>query len=277
MDGMVLSSDRSNNPFLGSIITLDFHPFLDLLLIGTMDESHALVQLTEETPDKVQVNILQKWHDHHKYVVRVKWSPSGTIFATASHDRTVSFYSLNIQTMETEPIKKINFSGAVEAIEWLKDGTQLIVSVRDDAFLHYVNINNWEQILTNMNSLGDDYVSFTGLEIKLSPSGDQLVVCTDNSRALLFKTGTGIQSRVLTGFKNDGMSQPRVTFDNQNLLYVTSQDTKLYVFDLTSDFLVTTLSGHDKIIRDIKYDFKTDTLVTVSYDTTIKIWEREKF
>eukprot|EP01126_Amoeba_proteus_P018532 TRINITY_DN1949_c0_g1_i4.p1 TRINITY_DN1949_c0_g1~~TRINITY_DN1949_c0_g1_i4.p1 ORF type:complete len:129 (+),score=19.00 TRINITY_DN1949_c0_g1_i4:78-464(+) len=128
-----------------------------------------------------------------------------------------------------------------------------------------------------MNSLGDDYVSFTGLEIKLSPSGDQLVVCTDNSRALLFKTGTGIQSRVLTGFKNDGMSQPRVTFDNQNLLYVTSQDTKLYVFDLTSDFLVTTLSGHDKIIRDIKYDFKTDTLVTVSYDTTIKIWEREKF
>lgn len=51
--GQVLSGCRSNNPFLGSVIAIDCHPTLDLILIGTMDDRHAVLSIQEINENEV--------------------------------------------------------------------------------------------------------------------------------------------------------------------------------------------------------------------------------
>lgn len=276
-EGQVLTpplSERDNNPFKGSIIASDFHPTLNLLLIGTMCESHALLQLND-LADEVQIDVLKTWKLHDKYVVRVKWSPLGNLFATASHDKTVGIYQFDQITLEATFVKQLYFGGAVEAIQFTLDGKKLIVATRDDSNLHYVNLEDWSKILVSMNELRDNHVSFTPLELSLSPDGKSLLVATDNSMAILFRVGTPYQIRRFFGFKNAGLSQPRATFDNKNFLYITSEDNSIYVFDLEKEKHVSLLTGHKGIVRDVTFDVASDQLVSVSYDKSVKFWKRE--
>jgi WD40 repeat protein len=273
---------RSNNPFKGSIIATDFHPTRNLLLIGSMDENHAILKLKEKSEEEVAVKVLQTYHLHEKYVVRTKWNPKGNLFATASHDKTVGIYSLNEETLESVFVKQLHFQGAVEAIQFTKDGKQLIVATRDDANLHYVDVENWSKLLVNMNvnninvnQLPDNHVSFTPLEIILSSDGKKLLVSTDNNLAILFNTGTPHQIRKFYGFRNDGFSQPRAAFDSRNYLYLTSQDFGIHVFDPEKDREVGVLEGHKNVVRDIIYDSNSDMLISVSYDKSVKFWKRD--
>jgi len=270
-NGEVLTSDRENNPFLGSVISIDFHPTLDFVLISTMCEHHALLSIS---PDGKSLKTLQKWKLHTKYVVRVKWSPDGLFFATASHDRSVGVYSFEPETRKVEFLKQLFFSGAVEAIQFTKDTKQIIIAHRDDPNLRYVNMDDWSVIKYNMNALGDQHVGFTPLEIVLSPDGQHLAVCTDKSSAILFKTGTPYQAKIFYGFKNDEFSQPRATFDSSGLFYITSQDGKVYVFDIDSEKPLCFLDAHKALVRDVAFHKQTDTLVSVSYDKTCKFWKK---
>lgn len=274
-DGRLLSQERQNNPFLGSIIALDCHPTAPFVLVGTMDDKYGLLKITEDD-DEVDVETLATFDSHQKYVVRVKWSPDGSMFATGSHDRSVHLYSFDAGQEKADLKKKLYFKGAVEAICWTRDSSELIVSVRDDNFLIYYNIKSQEQKLINMNAMGDLHVSFTCLDLSLSLDGTMLAATTDNSRTILFKTGTPVQLRTFFGMKNDGLSQPRSAWDKRNILYVTSQNQTIYGFDSSTDKIVTTLEGHKNVVRDISYNPKTDTLVSISYDKTIKFWIREE-
>jgi hypothetical protein len=49
---------------------------------------------------------------------RVKWSPDGKMFATASHDKTVGIYEFNEASLEVTFVKQLYFVGAVEAIQF---------------------------------------------------------------------------------------------------------------------------------------------------------------
>lgn len=60
------------------------------------------------------------------------------------------------------------------------------MAVRDTVFLHYVNVETWEQTLVNMNTLGDTHVSFNALELVVSPSEEHLLVCTGMVRSFQF-------------------------------------------------------------------------------------------
>lgn len=66
---------------MGSIIALDCHPTHDVILVGTMDERHAVLAVREISETELYVEVQQQWHSHEKYVVRTKWSPDGTMFA----------------------------------------------------------------------------------------------------------------------------------------------------------------------------------------------------
>jgi COMPASS component SWD3 len=272
--GLALTADRLNNPFLGAIISLDLNPVHpNLLVIGTMDENHALLEI-QEIAGKVYIVTHQKWHCHSKYVIRVKWHPNGTIFATASHDQSIIFWELDETKTNATQLKKLNFSGIVEAIEFTKDGKCLVAAIRENAFLQYIHLENWDISLANVNELGDDYVSFTVLELKLSPDGSQLLASTDMSRAILFRQGTEIQMQNLYGFETDGYGQPRTIFDNHGLIYMTSQDFRVYIYEAKSGAHIHTLPPHTAIVRDLDYHPDKDLLASASYDKTINIWKR---
>jgi len=182
------------------------------------------------------------------------------------------FYKLSDSLKEAQEIKQMVFSGCVEAIEFTKDGKYLVVSVREDPCLHYINLTTWEVFLANTNAIGDNHVSFAILELKSSPDGKYLLALTDNSRAILFQQGTPIQVRNFYGFENDGYSQPRTAFDNSGLIYFTSQDNCIYVFDPNNGQQVDKFVAHGSLVRDIDYLPSENILVTSSYDKTIKVW-----
>jgi len=56
-----------------------------LLLVGGMDKWHRLLDVASQS-------VLHVFRDHAKYVVRVRWHPSGDMFATASYDHEVILY-----------------------------------------------------------------------------------------------------------------------------------------------------------------------------------------
>jgi len=86
---------------------------------------------------------------HSKYVVRVKWGDK--CFATASYDKTVNLYRLKEGSTEENPIyehtQKWSFSGNVEAMEFTPDGIALIVAIRGDNYLNYIQLRDFSVII----------------------------------------------------------------------------------------------------------------------------------
>jgi hypothetical protein len=62
-----------------------------------MDGAHAVLDLScygksgDDTEPKFKV--VSHFKDHKKHVVRTKWAPNDTLFATASYDCSVGIYS----------------------------------------------------------------------------------------------------------------------------------------------------------------------------------------
>ena len=48
-----------------------------------------------------------------------------------------------------------------------------------------------------MNSNGDDHVSFTALDLSVSPSGNHILIATDKDRLILYRTESEVQVPIL--------------------------------------------------------------------------------
>ncbi|KAJ3018094.1 hypothetical protein HKX48_003170 [Thoreauomyces humboldtii] len=271
------------------------------LLSGGMDGAHHIVDVRTGVA-------VQSWKDHGKYVVRAKFSPDGRWFATGSYDRNVHVYRRVEGREEAEPPKyekvhSVQFRGAVESLCFLppvnaEDSAgsatstvtpttasgplaiyTLVVGSRDDNCLHYIDMDPsraYPSTPYNMNANGDDWISFTAMDISPSPSGRHLAVYTDSKagRIILFRARTSTQARNLWGVVADGFSQPRCCWDTAGrYLFATSDDRQVYVFDVTSGQVVRKLAGHSEIVRSIAWDPAGQRLVSCSFDKTIRTWE----
>lgn len=269
---------------LAPILCLDWHPTSSgRLVMGSLDSSFSVVDITglspEATPDSVRYTVLTQQKLHKKHVVRVKWSPSGTRFATASYDHSVRIMEekVNTETGEItyEQIKEFEFIEAVESLVWTKDGKWLIVSVRKDNYLHYFNPEeNWAETKFNMNAnQADDHVSFTAMDLHLSQDGKYLLVTTDKSRAIMFAVATPLQVRNFYDVLNGEWSTPRGVFNQSGtFIYVSSEDKGIYVYNTTTGAHVTTLTGHTSNIRDVASHPTLDVVASASFDKTVRIW-----
>merc|ERR1712085_177132 len=94
------------------------------------------------------------------------------------------------------------------------------------------------------------------------------------------KTGTEQIVRNLYGHKSDGFSNPKIAWSaNGQYLYSNSQDEhSIFVWDVASTFIVKQLDksngGHSGLVRDICSSCNTDTLASVAFDKSVKIWLR---
>eukprot|EP01100_Stratorugosa_tubuloviscum_P014245 TRINITY_DN7499_c0_g1_i1.p1 TRINITY_DN7499_c0_g1~~TRINITY_DN7499_c0_g1_i1.p1 ORF type:complete len:398 (-),score=154.43 TRINITY_DN7499_c0_g1_i1:24-1217(-) len=260
--------------FKAGVLALDFNPvYCSLLLMGSMDSTVKIGCINQK-------RILQEFLHHKKYVVRAKWFHDGNGFVTGSYDKSICIYLKSDLNNNENPnfsfVKQIEFSGNVEAIEITKDNV-LIVSIRGDNYLNYINLTGDQMFQIkriNMNLLGDDHVSFTVLDLALSPSGSQLAASTDRSRIILFRTGTPVQLRNYYGAENDSYGQPRLCWHSTGkYIYATSQDNKIYVWDAITEKIVNKLQAHTKLPRDLCFHNQLSLLASCSFDKTIRIWQ----
>lgn len=95
------------------------------------------------------------------------------------------------------------------------------------------------------------------------------------------ETGTDKIVRNLYGHKNDGFSNPKIAWSsNGQYLYGNSQDENcICVWDIASSSIVKRLDegvgGHSSFVRDIYSSSHSDTVASVSFDKSAKIWLRD--
>ena len=66
-------------------------------------------------------------------------------------------------------------SRVLQCCVFTRNGVTLIVGVRGDCNLHYINVHTLQAQKVNMNSMGDAHVSFTCMDLALSH--DEQVIC----------------------------------------------------------------------------------------------------
>ena len=227
---------------------------------------------------------------HKKYVKTICWSPSEPILASSSADGTiqltrVGFVDRENGTVSLETMKSMHFDRPVESMCFVNDGDTLCCHVRGTSYLSYFDLkDNYKvtKMTLNGSSAGtvcfDDHVSFAVLSLLPSPCGKYVAAATDTSRNIIMETGTDRIVRNLYGHKNDGFSNPKIAWSkNGQYLYGNSQDDNfICVWDIASTSIVKRLDesvgGHSGCVRDIYSSSNTDTLVSVSFDKTAKIW-----
>ncbi|KAI9921130.1 hypothetical protein PsorP6_000923 [Peronosclerospora sorghi] len=291
------------------VLALAFNPhreYANFFVAAGMDARHALYKLVEER-DEWHIETLCHFHDHSRPgTFRVAWSESGRMFATGSRDKSVNIYQCSEivkgQSERYIKIKSFYFNGTVEAIVFaptdkIQDDQEnsnhesLVIAVRDDCYVHYVNCSTLEKDRVNMNPDGIEHVSYTIMDLSISPSGKYLLAATDSDRNFIFSVRHQCikkQSRMrklirkntvlrsFYGHKAGPYSQPRATWHPSEKYVISNNEENgaIFVWSIASERIVRTLDAHDGLVRDLVY-LKSDSpvLITVSYDKRLKVWE----
>lgn len=273
---------------------------LSVIAAGCMDGSVRLAYCGMEwnAPTSGEERLLKPHEDsgndnfikHKRYVKTLCWSPSEPILASASADGTVQLtrvkdVNFECMTASIEVVKSIHFDGAVEAMCYLNNGFTLCCYVRGTAYLSYFDLRdgyNLSKISLNGGTVGtgsfDEHVSFAVLALLPSPCGKYIALATDMSRNIIMEVGTEQIVRNLYGHKNDSYSNPKIAWSrNGQYLYGNSQDDNcICVWDIASTSIVNRLDedygGHRGFVRDICSSSNSDTIASVSFDKTAKVW-----
>ena len=272
-DAATGGSVRTVTVHAAPVLSVGFCPTDSSLLLSTaMDGSTILSNVS----DGADILVLK---DHAKYVAHAVWSVDGQVFATAGHDRKMNVYrrAAGEENGAFEKVLDRDFVAIPEALCFLDDCVTLVVAVREDNYFHYIDTSagaaSADDLKVNQNQLGDDHVSFTVLDLVLSPNGKYLLASTDKSRLILYLVGTSIQLRSFYGAVNDDLCQTRACFHPSGaFVYVTSQDNKLYGWRIRDQKVVARLQGHASVVRDLDISKDGKTLISASFDKTIRAW-----
>jgi WD40 repeat protein len=231
---------------------------------------------------------------HTRYVKTLCWSPSEPILASASADGTVQLTcvgNVNNETMTVsiDVIKTMHFNDAVEAMCYVNNGDTLCCYIRGTSYLSYFDLKDGfkvSKMSLNGGTVGNggfnEHVSFAVLAMQPSPCGGKYIaLATDTSRNIIMEVGTERIVRNLYGHKNDSYSNPKIAWSNNGqYLYGNSQDDNcIFVWDIASTSIVKRLDenygGHGGFVRDICSSSHSDTVVSVSFDKSAKVWLRD--
>jgi WD40 repeat protein len=141
--------------------------------------------------------------------------------------------------------------------------------------LRKINLNHGGKPAAAGTSLEDQHVSFTVMDMALSPNGKYLALATDASRNMVVDIESGLHIRNLYGHQNDGYSNPKLAWSSngQYILGNTQADASLCVWDIASSQLVQRYGdAHGQTIRDMCASTTTDILVTTSFDKKTLLW-----
>jgi COMPASS component SWD3 len=260
----------------GDIARVYGHHETPILSVSVYPKDHRLAVSTSMDGNAILFdiygNVLQTFKNHKKYVTRSLFSRDGEFLVTCSHDHTVCIY----QRMNLEPNfglkESLPFTGIIESAD-IHDNT-LVIGVRGDNMLHFVDMNTLKIEKHNMNETGDDWVSFSPLDIQVSPDGKYVAVYTDSKsgRVIIYHYKSNEIAVNLWNLDVDEYSQPRLLWHpSGNALVCTSHDT-LFVYDLKTGNHEK-LRGHKERIRSLC--FQGESLVSCSFDSTIRIWPLE--
>ncbi|KAG2222443.1 hypothetical protein INT45_009455 [Circinella minor] len=277
------TGQRVYHPHQGPVLSIDFHPQTPHLMLTTsMDGSSALIDTRKEEEDNA---VFQRFTDHKKYVIRGIFSPvDGRYIATASYDRMINIYEqqqVEKGDVEYKLAKQLGpFLGNVETICFLPNDNILVAGVHDDNYLHYIHLDDrYRHEKYNMNSNGDDWVSFSPLWVSPSPDGRHVLVSTNQNtgRLILFavQQATQIQNYYDIPSENQFATRRHCWHPSGRYFYVSGGDDYcIRVIETKTGRLTAELEGgHTAMVRAMTLDQQLG-LVTGGFDHLVNVWAK---
>jgi WD40 repeat protein len=226
-------------------------------------------------------NVVRLPHPHRKYVKSLAWSCHEPTLATASANGSIHIYKITPPTafepsMKVSFITSLHWNDPVETCLFLPNH-KFTCHVRGTPFLQYFNENTFEpekQVNLNADSSEnhDYHVSFTIMDLQLSPNKQYLAAATDAHRNMILDLD-GVIIRNLYGHTADGFSTPKIVWANDSYVVSNTQDqAALCVWDVASSQLVARLTlPHTQPIRAICSSGQ-NFIVTTSFDKQTCFW-----
>jgi COMPASS component SWD3 len=236
-----------------------------------MDGSCSVLTLSE---DCTAVESTTAFSDHSKFVVCARWSNDGNMFATGSHDKTLKLYRRQAGG-EFALHETLRFNNVIESLDFIYEAATLVVAVRAEPYLHYIDLATMTRTRVNVNGNDwDTHCSFTVLDIVVNPANPRyLLAATDKSRVIVFgENGSAVRN--LYGHKADEYANASIAWscDGKHVFSNSQSPHNVFCWDASSENVVATLEGHTNVVRSIAHHPSQDLLASVSFDKSIRTW-----
>ena len=167
---------------------------------------------------------------------------------------------------------------------------EFVVAIRGNNYLHYyrmdkmnINTKDWQlrrkynfhspYIKCNINPFGDDHISYSIGDLKISNDGKFLLAKTDQEKVLLFECESENILRIYYGSHSDLYTYTRCFFSPMNKYIYASHHNSFVVWDIVTGKIVDKINAHKNTLRDMIIDEKSGHLISISFDKTIKIFK----
>ena len=141
-----------------------------------------------------------------------------------------------------------------------------------------LNLKDFTCVERNMNSNGDDWVSFTALHLSISPDGSNLLILTDTpaGRFLVFNTLTWKKvADIWGGLTIDRFSHPRGMWIDSRHFCIGDDDGYLSLWNIDESKHIGKTRAHEAAIRS--FARFGSYLYVGSFDHGVSLWDfREK-
>ncbi len=204
--------------------------------------------------------------NHSKPVTTVAISPDGETLASGSHDKTIKLWSLKSRQ---EICTFSGHSNYIQSVAFSPDG-QTLASGGNDYNIKLWSLSTHKEIL----SLAD---SASVHSITISPDKQTLVSGNFSSEVKLWNLSTGKLRQTLSGhsysfFGGYGVLSAAISPDGQILASGCDSDKTIKLWNLATGKLLQTLSGHSKGVTSVVFSPDGQTLISGSYDKTVRVW-----
>ncbi|MEH2113803.1 WD40 repeat domain-containing protein [Nostoc sp.] len=214
--------------------------------------------------DKIQEH--NRLEGHTDSVTSVSVSPKDPLIVSGSKDKTVRLWKIDGTPVKTPaPMKhdaavySVNFSPDGQYIVsaddkkvklWKKDGT-LLDSITENKNIYFVNFSPDNQIIYTMED-------------------GTIKLCKYNSSIIIKKPYIAIP-----GNGRDKVWSAEFSHNNSGENIVTASDDGNIRIFTKNGINIATLSGHIAAVSYASFGLNNDTIISSSYDNTVRMWQRE--
>lgn len=203
---------------------------------------------------------------HIKEVTTIAISPDGQLLASGSEDNTIKLW--NVDTGQ-EIRTFVGHSDYVLSVAFSPDGQKLVSGSHDYTIKVWL-VKNGKEIANIMES---QWI----ISVAISPDGKTLVSGNRDGEIKLWNFTTGRQIQAISGHCNRnwfllGINAIAISPNGKIIASSGDEDKTIKLWDLQQGKLLQTLSGHSKGVTSTVFSSDSHTLISGSYDNTIKIW-----